>query len=690
MTRVQGELFGAEAAPEPRDRITALIEQIREADHRYYVLDDPWLSDAEYDALLRELQQLEATHPELARTDSPTRRVGGRPADRFGSVRHSRPMLSLANVFSDEELLQFDQRVRDGLQQPDEVSYLVDEKFDGLAISLRYERGVLVQAATRGDGEVGEDVTHNARVIGAIPLHLRGLYPEVLEVRGEVLMFRADFEALNARQAARGERLFANPRNAAAGSLRQLDPAVTRERPLRFFAYGWGEIVPECPLQSHHERMLWLRDLGLPVSQRLKQVEGVEGLRQAHRDALARRATLAYDIDGLVYKVDSLLLQERLGHVARAPRFAVAHKFPAQEAHTELLAIDVQVGRTGAITPVARLKPVSVGGVVVTNATLHNEAEILRKDLHIGDTVVVRRAGDVIPEVVMAIASRRLPNAATFVMPQRCPVCGSAIERPEDEAIARCTGGLFCGAQRRQALLHYAQRRAMDIEGLGEKLVDQLVDSGLVNTLADLYALSQAQLESLPRMGERSAAKLLMQIEASRRRPLARLLFGLGIRHVGETTARDLAAHFGSLESFMAADEAALLQVPDVGPVVAASILRFLGEHHNREVIDALVRAGVAPPPVERTQSAGSARLPLLGMSVVLTGTLPTMSREEAAERIRAAGGRVQGSVSARTSLLVAGAEAGSKLSKAQELGVRIIDEDELRRLLGDTSQGEA
>lgn len=690
MTGEQGDLFGVEPVLDVPGRILALIEQIRDADHRYYVLDDPWLSDAAYDALLRELQQLERLHPELVRPDSPSRRVGGRPSEGFGPVRHTRPMLSLSNVFSDEELQQFDQRVRDGLQQDGPVDYLVDEKFDGLAISLRYEQGVLVQAATRGDGEVGEDVTHNARVIGAIPLRLRGQAPAVLEVRGEVLMFRADFEALNARQAARGERLFANPRNAAAGSLRQLDPAVTRERPLRFFAYGWGEIQPDSTLESHHERLQWLRDLGLPVSQRLQRVCGVDGLQQAYREALLRRPSLAYDIDGLVYKVDSLLLQERLGYVARAPRFAVAHKFPAQEANTELLAIDVQVGRTGAITPVARLKPVSVGGVVVTNATLHNEAEILRKDLWIGDTVVVRRAGDVIPEVVMAIASRRPVSATRFVMPQVCPVCGSTIERPEDEAIARCTGGLFCGAQRRQALLHYAQRRAMDIEGLGEKLVDQLVDTGMVRTLADLYGLDKDKLAGLPRMGERSASKLLEQIDASRTRPLGRLLFGLGIRHVGEATARDLATHFGSLSAFMTADEASLLQVPDVGPVVAASILRFLSEHHNREVIEALIRAGVTPPPVEAPITTATERLPLLGMSVVLTGTLPSLSREQAADRVRAAGGRVQASVSARTSLVVAGTEAGSKLTKAQELGLRIIDENELLRITDVTQQNGA
>lgn len=677
----QGDLFGTEPVLDARSRMVELIEQIREADHRYYVLDDPWLSDAQYDELIRELLQLEQLYPALVQGDSPTRRVGGRPSEGFRSVRHSRPMLSLSNVFSDEELQQFDQRVRDGLQLSGPIDYLVDEKFDGLAISLRYEQGVLVQAATRGDGEVGEDVTPNARVIGAIPLRLRGRAPEVLEVRGEVLMFRADFEALNARQAAQGERLFANPRNAAAGSLRQLDPAITRERPLRFFAYGWGEIQPDSDIESHHDRLQWLRGLGLPVSQRLQRVCGVEGLRQAHREALLRRPLLPYDIDGLVYKVDSLPLQERLGYVARAPRFAVAHKFPAQEAYTELLAIDVQVGRTGAITPVARLKPVSVGGVMVTNATLHNEAEILRKDLWIGDTVVVRRAGDVIPEVVMAIASARPASARRFVMPLVCPVCGSAIERPEGEAIARCTGGLYCGAQRRQALLHYAQRRAMDIEGLGEKLVDQLVDTGMVRTVADLYALDKDKLAALPRMGERSASKLLAQIDASRTRPLGRLLFGLGIRHVGESTARDLATYFGSLPAFMAAQEASLLQVPDVGPVVAASIMRFLSESHNREVIEALMRAGVAPPPVEAPISTATESLPLLGMSVVLTGTLPSLTREQAADRVRAAGGRVQASVSSRTSLVVAGAEAGSKLAKAKELGLRIIDEQELLRI---------
>lgn len=668
------------------ERLLWLRSEIERHNQAYYVHDAPVVSDAEYDALMRELQTLEAAHPHLVTVDSPTQRVGASPLGAFGSVTHSVPMLSLGNAFEDSEVRAFDKRIADTLRAAgklaptEDVAYFCELKLDGLAISLRYEDGVLVQAATRGDGQTGEDVTQNVRTIKAIPLRLKGAtagMPRVLEVRGEVFMGLADFSRLNAAQQARGEKIFVNPRNAAAGSLRQLDSRITAMRPLSFFAYGWGDIG-DLEFVRHSDMLAWMQGLGLPVNEKQHILaRGADQLLRFYAEVGARRAQLPYDIDGVVYKVDDLTAQRVLGFVARAPRFAVAHKFPAQEATTELLDIEVQVGRTGAITPVARLAPVFVGGVTVTNATLHNETEILRKDVRVGDTVIVRRAGDVIPEVVGPILEKRPIFAASFVMPSACPVCGSAIERVEDEAIARCTGGLFCAAQRKQSLIHAAGRKALDIEGLGEKLVEQLVDRGRIHSLAELYTLRAEEISEYDRMGRKSAENLIEAIAQAKRPQLNRLIFALGIRHVGETTARDLALHFGSIEVLMQAQPDELLNVPDVGPVVAGSIARFFAEPHNQEVVRALREQGVEPQAPEAQRSTG-----LAGKTFVLTGTLPTWSREEASSRIIAAGGKVSGSVSRKTTYVVAGEEAGSKLEKATELGVAILDEAGLKTLL--------
>lgn len=669
-----------------KERLLRLRSEIEGHNQAYYVQDAPVVTDAHYDGLMRELQTLEAEFPELVAPDSPTQRVGAAPLAAFGNVTHRVPMLSLGNAFEEAEVRAFDKRVADTLRAAgklapaQEVSYFCELKLDGLALSLRYERGLLVQAATRGDGQTGEDVTMNIRTIKAIPLKLKGdtrHMPEVLEVRGEVFMNLADFDRLNVEQQARGEKIFVNPRNAAAGSLRQLDSRITAQRPLTFFAYGWGELS-EVPSARHSEMLDWLARLGLPVniSQHVL-AHGAEQLLKFYAEVGTRRAKLPYDIDGVVYKVDDLAAQRVLGFVARAPRFAVAHKFPAQEATTELLDIEVQVGRTGAITPVARLAPVFVGGVTVTNATLHNETEIRRKDVRIGDTVIVRRAGDVIPEVVGPVLAQRPIFATTFLMPSVCPVCGSAIERVEDEAIARCTGGLFCAAQRKQSLIHAVGRKALDIEGLGEKLVEQLVDRGRIHSLADLFSLRVEELAEYDRMGRKSAENLIDAIAKAKQPQLGRLIFALGIRHVGETTARDLALHFGSIENLIQAHEDALLSVSDVGPVVAGSIARFFAEPHNQEVVRALREQGVMPQVPVALVSTG-----LAGKTFVLTGTLPNWSREEASSQIIAAGGKVSGSVSRKTSYVVAGEEAGSKLVKALELGVTVLDETALKALL--------
>ncbi|MEC3765556.1 NAD-dependent DNA ligase LigA [Cupriavidus sp. SS-3] len=683
---------GALPADAAASRVAWLREELDRHNYQYYVLDAPTVPDAEYDALFSELMALELEHPELQTPDSPTQRVGGEPLAAFDSVRHRVPMLSLNNAFADDDVLNFDRRCAQGLGRSapaageadlfsaaDAVEYACELKFDGLAMSLRYEDGRLVQAATRGDGETGEDVTVNVRTIKAIPLKLRGQAPAVLEVRGEVFMFRRDFDKLNARQAEAGEKTFVNPRNAAAGSLRQLDPRITARRPLSFFAYGLGELQGVERPPTHSAMLDGFAALGLPVCKDRAVVKGAQGLLDFYRDIGKRRDELPYDIDGVVYKVNALAEQERLGFVSRAPRFALAHKFPAQEMTTIVEDIEVQVGRTGAITPVARLRPVFVGGVTVTNATLHNEDEIRRKDVHVGDTVIVRRAGDVIPEVVAVVAERRPADARAFVMPTACPVCGSHIEKLEDEAIARCTGGLICAAQRKQSLLHFAQRRAMDIEGLGDKLVEQLVDQGIVRTPADLYKLGIAKLAALERMADKSAANLVTAIDKSRATTMNRFIFALGIRHVGEATAKDLARHFGKLDALLAADEAALLEVNDVGPVVAQSIANFLAEPHNVEVIEQLRAAGVHWP---ESEPVAKAPAPLSGKTFVLTGTLPTLSREDAKELLEAAGAKVAGSVSKKTDYVVAGAEAGSKLDKAEALGVPVLDEAGMLALL--------
>ncbi|OGA32041.1 MAG: DNA ligase (NAD(+)) LigA [Betaproteobacteria bacterium RIFCSPLOWO2_12_FULL_64_23] len=660
-------------------RARKLRAQLERHNYQYYVLDQPLVSDAEYDRLFSQLQQLERECPELADPESPTQRVGGSALPEFRQVIHRTPMLSLSNAFSEEEVTAFDRRVREGLEM-DGVEYLAEPKFDGLAVSLTYEQGRFTQGATRGDGYTGEDVTANLRTVKSIPLRLRGdAPPRLLEVRGEVLMYRRDFDSLNERQRANKEKEFANPRNAAAGSLRQLDSRITAARPLRFFAYAVGVIEGATVPGSHSALEDWLQTLGLPVCPERRVVHAVQGMMRYYQRLGERRAGLAYQIDGVVYKVDSLAAQQRLGYVSRAPRFAVAHKFPAEEANTEVLAIEVQVGRTGALTPVARLAPVFVGGVTVTNATLHNEDELRRKDVRVGDTVIVRRAGDVIPEVVAVLRDKRPKKAAEFKMPVACPVCGSAVVRLPDEAVARCSGGLICAAQRKQALLHFASRRAMDIEGLGEKLVDQLVDHDVVKTAADLYRMGAVALTGLERMAQKSAQNVLDAIERSKTTTLARFIFALGIRNVGEATAKELARHFGSLERLMQANEEALRQVRDIGPAVALSIAQFFSEAHNREVIELMRARGVhwqegAPGPAAAAKLAGKA--------FVLTGTLPTMSREAAKELIEAQGGKVAGSVSGKTDYVVAGAEAGSKLDKAKQLGIAVLDEAALLQLL--------
>ncbi len=666
------------SSPNLAERYAFLQGELARLEHAYYVLDNPLLPDSEYDRLYREMLEIEAAHPEWVSPQSLSQRVGGVALKEFDTVVHVVPMLSLNNAFEDAELIAFDRRCREGLHV-DHVTFAGELKFDGLAISLRYEDGVLVRAATRGDGASGEDVTANIKTIRAIPLQLLGKnIPKVLEVRGEVFMYLKDFERMNQQAAALGEKEFANPRNAAAGSLRQLDSKITAKRPLSFFAYGLGAFEPQSWLPSTHEQLLNAYvQLGLPVCPERRLLHSVAEILDFYNEIGAKRDSLPYDIDGVVYKVNSFAEQAKLGFVSRAPRFALAHKYPAQEALTTVLGIDVQVGRTGAITPVARLAPVEVGGVTVTNATLHNEDEVKRKDVRIGDTVSVRRAGDVIPEVVSVVKERRPVNAQQFVMPVRCPVCDSHIERLSDEAVARCSGGLFCAAQRKQALIHFAHRRAMDIEGLGEKIVDQLVDLNLVRTPADLYRLGFTALANLERMGDKSADNLIQAINQSRNTTLARFIFALGIRHVGETTAKDLANHYRSMHSLMDASLEDLLTVKDVGPVVADSITSFMQEAHNREVIEQLLASGMQLSVEEKIISAAVA-----GKTFVLTGTFPTMTRDEAKDLLEKAGAKVAGSVSKKTDFVVAGSDAGSKLTKAEELGVPIIDEAAMLDLL--------
>ena len=668
----------------PGEQAAALRVQIEQHNHSYYVLDQPTVSDAEYDRLFRELQALELAFPELLRPDSPTQRVGGAPLAAFNEVRHATPMLSLNNAFEQEEVEAFDRRVAEALGSP-LIEYATEPKYDGLAVSLVYENGLLVSGATRGDGTTGEDVTTNLRTVRSIPLRLHGRHaPASLEVRGEVLMLKADFARLNERQAQLGEKIFANPRNAAAGSLRQLDPRITATRPLTFYAYG-TDVAASGLYTRHSETLDALTQWGFPVTRERRVVIGSAGVLAYFADIGARRSQLPFDIDGVVYKVNLLAAQNTLGFVSRAPRFALAHKFPAEEAETLVEAIEVQVGRTGALTPVARLAPVLVGGVTVTYATLHNEDEVRRKDVHIGDTVVVRRAGDVIPEVVRVVAEKRGADAQPFIMPLQCPVCGSDTSKAEDEVIARCTAGLYCPAQRKQALLHFASRRAIEIEGLGDKLVDQLVDRQLVHTPADLYRLTRETLAGLERMAEKSATNLLAAIEKSKQTTLARFIFALGIRTVGESTAQDLARYFGNIEAVMGADDTALQQVPDIGPVVAHSIAGFFREPHNRSVVQGLLDAGVRfeQAAALALDTAGAA----YGKTFVLTGALPTLSRDAATQRIRDCGGKVTGSVSKKTDFVVCGADPGSKQVKAVELGIAILDEAGLLNLLGQSEK---
>lgn len=658
-----------------------LKSELNRHSHAYYVLDTPTIPDADYDKLFSELVLLEQEHPDLLTSDSPTQRVGGKPLPQFEQVRHAVPMLSLNNAFDEADIEGYDRRVKDGLQITDEVEYAAELKFDGLAISLRYEDGVFVQAATRGDGMAGENVTANIRTVKVIPLRLHtNDPPKVLEVRGEVLMYKADFLKLNARQRDAGQKEFANPRNAAAGSLRQLDSRITAQRALKFFAYGIG-LLEGAEMPSSHSKVLeWYGSLGLPVCSEKSVVTGAQGLLEFFHRIGEKRKSLPYEIDGVVYKVNRLDQQQKLGFVSRAPRFAIAHKFPAEEAMTVVHDIGVQVGRTGAITPVARLSPVLVGGVTVTNATLHNEDEVNRKDIQIGDTVIVRRAGDVIPEVVAFVPELRPTSARKFVMPVACPICGSLIVRPEDEAVARCSGGwIKCPAQRKGGLQHFVSRRAMDIEGLGEQLIDQLVDKHVVTTAADLYKLGLISLAELDRMAEKSAQNVLNALNKSKTTTLARFIYALGIRHVGEATAKELANHFGGLDMLLMATEEELLAVADIGPVVARSILTFLSDPLNRELIEQLRAAGVTWPESEPSRTEPKF---MAGKTFVLTGTLPTMTREAAAELIEAAGGKVAGSVSKKTSYVVAGEEAGSKLTKAKELGIAILDEEALLKVI--------
>jgi DNA ligase (NAD+) len=661
-------------------RVMALRDTLARYDYRYYVLDDPEVPDAEYDRVLGELRRLEATHPQLVTADSPTQRVSGLPLKEFGEVAHRVPMLSLDNAFSDDDVRAFDRRVRERLERDDEVIYHCEPKLDGLAVTLIYEKGELIVGATRGDGATGEDITQNLRTLPGVPLRLCGEgYPAVLEVRGEVFMTQRGFERLNADALSRGEKAFVNPRNAAAGSLRQLDSRITAKRPLDIFFYGLGQVDGgSLPIQ-HGDVLAALRSFGLRTCPEIRLVTGVEGLLAYYAEIGRKRSALAYQIDGVVYKVNSLVSQRQLGFVARAPRWAIAHKYPAEEEMTTVREIEWQVGRTGALTPVARLEPVFVGGVTVSNATLHNVDELTRKDVRVGDMVILRRAGDVIPEVVRVIPERRPSGAQRILLPTACPVCGSKVTRSEGEAVARCTGGWLCQAQRKEAIKHFAHRRAMDIEGLGDKVVEQLVDSELVASASALYRLTAEQLSALERLGEKSAANLIAAIDHSRATTLPRFLFSLGIPNVGEATALALAQHFLSLEAIQVASIDAIMEVPDVGPVVAASIRAFFDDRRNQEEVMALMAGGIHWPAIETSRSAHQ---PLAGKTVVLTGTLPTLSRAEAEALIRQAGGKVTSSVTKKTDYVLAGENAGSKLSRAEELKVFVISEADLLSLL--------
>jgi len=662
------------------ERINELRDLLNQYNYQYYVLDEPTVPDAEYDRLFHELKSLEQVNPKLITPDSPTQRVGAAPLDKFQTSQHKEPMLSLDNAFTQEDVEAFIKRIHDRLHTNHSIEFAAEPKMDGLAINLTYEHGLLTKAATRGDGATGELITQNIKTIRAIPLKLRGKnHPELIEIRGEVFMPLKGFEALNQTQEAQGLKAFANPRNAAAGSVRQLDSAITASRPLNFYTYGVGYSSSGQLAKTHYDTLMVLKDWGLPVSVWVELVNDLEGCLQYHQAILHQRDSLPFEIDGVVYKVNDLSLQEKLGFIARAPRFAIAHKFPAQEEMTLLKSVDFQVGRTGALTPVARLEPVHVGGVMVSNATLHNMDEIERKDVRIGDTVIIRRAGDVIPEVVSVVISKRPDTVKKIPAPKRCPVCDSEVFRDEGEAVIRCMGGLFCAAQRKEALKHFVSRKAMDAEGLGDKLMEQLVDANLVHDPADLYQLSLSDWANLERMGEKSAHNKVEALEKSKSTTLPRFLYALGIREVGEATARNLAQHFKTLDAVISATEEQLLEVNDVGPVVATHVVHFFAQPHNREVIQKLIKAGIHWPDIK---SVDKATLPLSGKTFVITGTLPTLSREEAKELLESYGATVSGSVSKQTDYLLAGEKAGSKLDKAQSLGVQVIDEAGLKSLL--------
>jgi len=668
------------SASDLQQRVAELRAALDDHNYAYYVLDEPRVPDAEYDRLFRELQGLEQEHPELASEDSPTQRVGSPRDTSFAEVTHRIPMLSLDNAFSEDELREFDLRIRDRLKTGDEVQYVCEPKLDGLAVSLHYENGQLIRAATRGDGYTGEDITPNIRTIPSVPLKLRGKdYPAVLEVRGEVYMPRAGFEQLNQRLAALDEKTFVNPRNAAAGSLRQKKSTVTATRPLEFCAYSMAVADESILPPTHWESLALVRGWGFRLNPEMRLAEGVDDCLQAYNELLDKRDELPYEIDGIVFKVNRLDLQQALGFVSRAPRWAIAQKFPAQEELTIIEGVEFQVGRTGAVTPVARLKPVFVGGVTVSNATLHNMDEIRRQDVHIGDTVFIRRAGDVIPQVVKVVPEKRPDSAQAVVLPEHCPVCGSDIVQIEGEAVARCSGGLYCPAQRKEAIRHYASRKALDIEGLGDRLIDVLVEEEMVTTVADLYRLTRFQLASLERMGDKSADNLIRAIDRSRNPVLWRFLYAIGIREVGEATAKSLASHFGTLEAIAAADEDALQQVPDVGPIVAGHIRSFFSQPHNQETLQALKQAGVI---WQEEAIVEAAEQPLGGQTWVLTGTLSQMTRDQAREQLERLGARVAGSVSKKTACVVAGEAAGSKLTKAEQLGIPVLDEEGLLSLL--------
>ncbi len=652
--------------------IKKLRDQINEHNYRYYVLNDPSVSDAEFDQLFQKLKQLEQNHPELITHDSPTQRVGAKPQKEFAEIKHEVPMLSLENGFSDEDIANFNQRIQDRLHTTDAIQYVCEPKLDGLAVTLIYENGVLVRAATRGDGETGEDITNNIRTIQMVPLHLRGKdFPSVLEVRGEVYMPKKGFNELNKRAEKNGEKIFVNPRNAAAGSLRQLNPQITATRPLEIYCYGIGVIEGSRLPDLHSDMLADLKKWGFRVNDEVHVVVGIENCLEYQRKMALKRANLPYEIDGIVYKVNRIADQNKLGFVSRAPRWAIAHKFPAEEVQTTVESVEFQVGRTGALTPVARLQPVFVSGVTVSNATLHNIDEVKRKDIHIGDRVIVRRAGDVIPEVVSVLKEYRPKHAKNIKLPTHCPICHSHVEQIEGEAVARCSGGLFCPAQRKEAIKHFASRRAMDVEGLGDKLIEQLVDTNMITSVADLYALTLAQLADLERMAEKSAQNLLDALEKSKDTTFARFLHALGIREVGEATAKLLANNFGDLPLLISATEEELQNIPDIGPVVAKHIVAFFAEKHNRTVIEKLLTAGIHWKKIQIDKTA----LPLIGKTFVLTGTMQAMSREEAKEKLENLGAKVAGSVSSKTDYVVVGADAGSKLAKAKQLNIKIMDE---------------